>query len=572
VSQNSEQTFGEDESGALLPFTIIIFLLVFAAAGMGADFMRHEMYRANLQNALDRGVLAATAFSQEEDPTNVVTEFVQQSPRWNGTGELPQITITQDPPAGDWFNSELTERSLTANASVGFRTHFLRLVGIPTLDVNVRAASAQTRKFVEIVMVLDISASMDGLDNVTNQAKIYGMREAAKNFVNSVVTSETRELTSVTLVPFGGTVNSGDFTDYMSLNESDIPSWMASSPTGVSYCPEFEASDFAAGNEEILNLGRGFDISNHFKYYGNTGPNTQEVRWAWCPESNAGIVAMTNEPNEITARIDSMPLYDGTGIDVALKWGLFSLSPESRPAIQNMVSDGIVPSEFGGRPLDFNDDDVEKYMVFLTDGGITEQFQVIDELWDGTVNDLATRDIFQNDTQRTRVLDHITSVVGAEGLLADYWSAPDTTYHSGIFNRVLPRLNKVDDFEGTVRARTNNNVSRIRGAREERWDIETALEHTTQLCDFMSADRGDGQENVRVFTIGFNIAGLDFATYDPDTQLSDLTNPENNLQRSAYVLNYCATSTSDRYLADGASLDEAFDGIASQINSLRLTN
>ena len=51
--------FLPDISGGITAFTAMIFSFMLLAFGMGVDFMRHETLRAELQNAVDRGLLAA---------------------------------------------------------------------------------------------------------------------------------------------------------------------------------------------------------------------------------------------------------------------------------------------------------------------------------------------------------------------------------------------------------------------------------------------------------------------------------------------------------------------------------
>ncbi|MEO1324928.1 MAG: hypothetical protein AAFV59_18200, partial [Pseudomonadota bacterium] len=462
---------------------------------------------------------------------------------------------------------------IEADANVAFGTHFLRYIGIPTLSTRVRAEAIQTRRFVEVVMALDISASMDGLDAVTGTAKLIEMRAAAKDFVSKILTSETLDVTSVTLVPFGGTVNPGDFSSYISMDASRLPTWPATSPIGHSLCPEFERSDFTGSDIDAIDFTRNYTISQQFKRWNNfPGPHTGEVRWGWCPEPDAGIVAHTNVLGDIETRIDSMGLYDGTGIDMALKWSLFALSPESRSLVNTMISDGIVDNNFAGRPMDYGDDGVEKYIVFLTDGGITEQKKFVDELWDGTVEDLEDSDIFASDADRDSAISHIESVVGEDGRLADYWSAPNEEYKNNVIvdDEIWDNIMHSRGGNVTYDAATTSNV-RLTNTQVNRWSMREALEHATELCDYMRAPAADGNERIRVFTIGFNINGWD-ESYEPFTSLDDDGFAHgNNLHRSAYVLNHCPTNPADLYLVNSDSLGGAFDDIAAQINSLRLT-
>ncbi|MEM9780050.1 MAG: Tad domain-containing protein, partial [Pseudomonadota bacterium] len=71
--------FEEDERGSVLAFVVVMFVFMILAAGMAVDFIRHETARADLQNALDRGVLAAAAFNQQ---------YIDQIGDVSGDGDL----------------------------------------------------------------------------------------------------------------------------------------------------------------------------------------------------------------------------------------------------------------------------------------------------------------------------------------------------------------------------------------------------------------------------------------------------------------------------------------------------
>ncbi|MEL6775477.1 MAG: Tad domain-containing protein, partial [Pseudomonadota bacterium] len=60
MHQDSQKSFLKDESGALVLFVLALLLFTMLFAGMAVDYIRHENARADLQNALDRGILAAT--------------------------------------------------------------------------------------------------------------------------------------------------------------------------------------------------------------------------------------------------------------------------------------------------------------------------------------------------------------------------------------------------------------------------------------------------------------------------------------------------------------------------------
>ncbi|MEM6635434.1 MAG: pilus assembly protein TadG-related protein [Pseudomonadota bacterium] len=559
--------FVKEEDGSLLVFSVFVFLMFLAAAGMGVDYMRHELYRAELQNALDRGLLAATAFSQDEDPVVVVNEFIANSAKWNGVSGAPIVNVVRFPDDETWFDEGVAERTIAATAEVKFDTHFLHLMGIRDMGVQVASNATQSRKSVEVAIVLDISLSMDGNDSATGTSKYYGMQTAANDFIERILNAETEEATSITLVPFAGTVNAGDFQPYMNLDADNLPSWINEDLAGFPVCPEFDSADFDSGSVADIDFDSAMTIQPWFKMYGRFPGNTGMVRWGNCPESDGGIVAYSNNIEELQGAINTLPMYGGTGIDMAMKWALFALSPNARSIADELIEDGEVETEFEGWPRDFGDSGAEKYIVFLTDGEITNLSSLKDDMISGTVADLEERDGFASEDDKAAVIAHMTSAVGEDGLLADYWASPNDEFYLGIPNYSIDRKNIVRN-SGNVTVDPAHATTYIKGAQLSRWSSAQALQHVENVCGFMKAQSENGGPNVRVFTIGFNIAGLD----DPDFTAPASAAETTNDTRAAFVLDYCATYDDDRYLATSDTLSDAFSDIAAKINTLRLTN
>jgi Flp pilus assembly protein TadG len=54
------RSFSQDECGGITIFVLILSVMLLVVGGMAVDYQRYELARADLQDALDRGVLAAT--------------------------------------------------------------------------------------------------------------------------------------------------------------------------------------------------------------------------------------------------------------------------------------------------------------------------------------------------------------------------------------------------------------------------------------------------------------------------------------------------------------------------------
>lgn len=349
--------FRKDEEGALTAFAVVMFLMMIVGAGMATDFMRHETYRAELQNALDRGVLAAAAFSQDITAKTTVEEYVFSSV--NHTAGTPTVVVQTPIP-----DNNLISRKVTATAEYEFSTSFLRIIGIPTMKVIAKGTAEQKRQNVEISMVLDISPSMD--DN----GKLAAMKQAASTFVDTVLAGDFAEYTSVTVVPYGGHASAGP-TLFKHYATTQLHSY--------SYCLDFAQSEFttlAMSPTTIRGHMPHFNYGAIHLYPAGTG-------WGWCPTAGSEIIPFSNTPGPLKTAINGLGMHEATGIQNGLKWGLGLLDPTSAPVVTKLIDDDkIVSGDFRGRPGAYTDANTVKFVVLMTDGAITLQKRLESDKYD----------------------------------------------------------------------------------------------------------------------------------------------------------------------------------------------
>ena len=109
----------KDERGALTPLMLVLFIGMILITGISLDLIRQETERSDLQDALDRGVLAATAITQTVDAELTINDYLMKRPFSTGT-------LTVDVVSQGTGNSRL----ITADANYKMSTIFLRMTGL----------------------------------------------------------------------------------------------------------------------------------------------------------------------------------------------------------------------------------------------------------------------------------------------------------------------------------------------------------------------------------------------------------------------------------------------------------
>lgn len=341
--------FVADRSGnvaIIIAFALIPMIIV---AGGATDIARHEAYRVQLQDGVDRAVLAAASLTQTRSIPQTVEDYLQMLPY------IKEVKL-------DISHRTLTnERQVSVTAQYDMKTAFLPLIGIDSIGLVASATAVERRKNIEISLMLDISGSMRFREPSNAPTRISLLRPAARNFIDALVTPATAAYTSVSIVPYAGSVNPGAMVfDYLNIRRQH----------DYSSCPDFALNDYGVGMIP-------FNQRSQVPHFTNShqGVNEPGLEWSWCPHEATAITYLSNNANVLKAKIDGMRMHDGTGTAIAMNWGMLLLEPSVRPMMRQASTAGMIPAQFANRPSDFNDPDTLKVIVLMTDGDITQQYR-----------------------------------------------------------------------------------------------------------------------------------------------------------------------------------------------------
>lgn len=535
--------FCRKQDGTVTLFGVIMFILMVGIGGIAIDVMRFETQRVQLQNTLDRAVLAAAALNQTLTPEDVVRDYFAHS-------GLENYRLRVDADEGLGF------RTVSVAAEMEVDTTFLDLFGVRTLTTPAVGQAEESVQNIEIVLALDISNSMDHLD-ATGTRKIESLQSAATRFVDRVLASNDtvndEMFVSVSLVPYSALVNVGQPLSV---------AFNADLQHTYSYCTYFAPEQFQrtsfGGSDQLLHMGN-FDLQNWYNFGGHQQP--------WCdPATHAQITPWATDSAALQAEINSYVPYGNTAIDQGIRWAVALLDPSARTILTDLQSSGAtdipIHGDLVGRPFDYNSEGTMKVIILMTDGTNSGQYDLIEPFHSGgpsTVLYHAEDDrysMYLEDTDEYWVPfpasnDSTTwnnrygyfsedPYKGAESYpltwdyLFDTYTAREIAFHFfwaarrsrdwDYYN--LLRYDSLEDLSG----RTNSNsVATLANAR------------TTQMCDLANAS------GVVIFTVAFEAP----------------TDGQN-------LMRICATSDSHYYTAEGLEVDDAFASIANTINQLRL--
>jgi Flp pilus assembly protein TadG len=359
-------------SGNIAIAAALVVPVLLALTGGAIDIGRHVALRAELTNAVESAVLAAAKFQNASDLEELVEGYVASNLSQEGR-RLANMETTVE------ATLALNKRVVKVSARGDMETFFLGMAGMHTLPVAASAEAQVSRSNIEIALVLDISSSMKG-------QRVVQLRTAATNFINMIFDANDAATTSMSIVPFGGTVNIGpDLFYYLAggrvapILDPSATVYTTSTPGGIANnrfrfstgdnCVEYTLDDF---DDSLIPEASRSQVP-HFWAFTDFHP--------WCPHSTSRIFLNSNNRQALIGVINAMSLSDGTGMDVGALWGAKALSPHWR---------GRLGGDFPDRPSDYDDEDTLKVVVLMTDGAITGQQRIKDHTHTSTHSNKAT--------------------------------------------------------------------------------------------------------------------------------------------------------------------------------------
>lgn len=496
--------FRKDENGGILAFYVVMFITMMIGGGMAIDFMRHEIEREAIQDALDRGVLAAAANAKASGATSA-DEITAAETAAVATVRSYIETAGFDPDThGVTVTPDITPFSQRVDADADFNvdTFFLSLTGIDSLGGAAAAGAAVSVNQIEISLVVDISGSMEG-------TKMDNLHTAATTFVTDMLSGDKPDYTTISLVPFSGQTSA---TPEM-MTTYNYNSWH-----NYSNCVDFSASDYTSAS---LSTTASLSQTQHFAPEWIANQNSD-----WCPRSDISILPFSNDKTELTNAIADLRATGMTAGQIGMKWGVTLLDESSQPLVTNLIAQNLVDPVFAGRPAAADDEDTLKFVIMMTDGNNTSQYNVKE-------NRYKTYEVILDSSKGIGVSPNYNApmyVIQANGddwgdweeatgqRNADYWNAqdPNNNYVPWSFSHLYQRVSPTQE--------------------------------DTRLQNICTAAKNEG---IVIFTIGYDIS----------------------VNSNAYTqMRSCATTVGHFYNVETTDLSEAFSSIQQAIEKLKLVN
>jgi hypothetical protein len=579
--------------------------------------------RVKLQGTLDRAVLAATAFDGDDvtaqDKKDIVIEYFTKA----GLVEYLDMDSL-------YIGSAETfdQGTVTARARANVPTIFMDAVGIDFLAAPANVAATIGQRPIEIVLVLDVSGSMNDPAG-GGKSRIEALQDSAEDFVKAVLENpdnaeEAQKLTTIAIVPYSWNVNMGtDITKYYGkeagwINGTDVDTGCIAflgNPTVIG-APTMDVSDYGPESTENWSVSQkrwhahwltaemdptlpwprtpySDSYSTRFDRNGNEISSVSNSALDCMTNQNQRGLGFTNDPDTLDAAIERLVASGSTSMDVGMKWANHLINPSFRPVMNQIIgngefvaADGTAAEDFRDRPLDY-DVKVDKYIVLMTDGDNNAAYTLKDgyrvgmsPIWVGTSSSTTRYSIFDparaaagqpayyvpknSSSTRWRTTPYGNSPVNLTWKVL--WERETVSY---VAYEIYAKWLNAKNSSKSIGSYFNDLYDDVRG------DYNNDNVGVVDTSISLIQRAGWTSKDIRLQAacdVHDGIRSVKVFTIAFRDDISDEGVPFENWHRGEKSLYNCATTPSFYYPAeDEAALGAAFAAIAGEINKLRLT-
>lgn len=547
--------FKRSEDGTLAIFALFLFMLMIMMGGVAVDLMRYESTRTSLQYTLDRATLAAASLSQSLDSEEVVRDYFAKAGLSNF---LTGVNVSEG----------INYREVVADARAETDPKFVHLIGIDNLEAPGHSKAEQRMNNVEIVLVLDVSGSMGSNNRLVN------LKAAAKEFVQTVLSSDAENRISISLVPFSENVNlplalrqkyNATAVPYgtgkvnyncLQLPDSTYSQTGISRTTPIPMIPVMDSTGSTNRINGYVNMTDstyGRPNSGNFSCTARSGVNT--------------LVLPSQDIAALKTRIDNLQDDGTTSINIGMKWGMAMLDPGTKSIFEELAAAGQMHTRLAVRPYEFTDPESMKVIVLMTDGENTAADLVSDTYKQGT------SPIFKSPNDGYYSIRFTTGRPGSAGT-REYWVPHRSEWRTKAWTN------------------TSDTGTAIPVPWEEVWDNAKLTWVAWQLFA-RAIGTNDSQRNSQYTYWYAQFSGSTYiapgqmytrtSVSTMNTQLQTICNLAKANGVTVYgiafeaptagrtAISNCATSSAHYFNASGLQIKSAFNTIANNISHLRLT-
>lgn len=345
--------FITDRRGGVAMIVGLSIMVLAAAMGVAIDSARGYTAKSKLQGAVDAAALAgAKAYLQNQETASAEARMFFDA---NYANDFMDGRLTD-------FDAAIDENSenMVVQATVSIPTTFMQVFGIDEIALDSEAEVSAVHTNLELALVVDVTGSMNWLDS-NGDVKIDSLQTAGLTLLNAIYGEGTTSLPGVhiSLVPYRAAVNVGDRQSW--LRDYNASAFQPDSWRGcvLARSAPDDQNDDPPDSTSHRFYPYLWETGTAWNYWPPVTFDASGPNW-FCPINE--ITSLTDQRATIEAGINALDARSGGGTQTStgLVWGWRTISPRWKGRWH-----GPTPNDM---PLDYDDPDLVKAVVFMTDG------------------------------------------------------------------------------------------------------------------------------------------------------------------------------------------------------------
>ncbi len=338
--------FNRSNSGSVAVIFAVSIMVLMGTTALAVDASRAYTVSMRVTSILDAAALAGAKLLTNESATDAqITAAAGAYFELHASKKtLPGLSLT-----GFKVTIDRANTKVKTDVDVGLLTTFANVMGVGSFTFHRTSEVAMKIKKMEIAMVLDITGSMN--DN----GKLPAMKLAASDMIDNLMqNSPSESAVRIAVAPFSASVNAGALANKVSSSP-------AVTSCGYTFyfgykCTTSVGADVDTCVIERSNSRAATDDAPTGSDILPAVPSTPYGNYN-CPNATVVPLLGKSSAGTIKSTINGYSASGATAGHIGAAWGWYLISPKWA---------GVLPGS--SAPAAYNDANVTKYVIFLTDG------------------------------------------------------------------------------------------------------------------------------------------------------------------------------------------------------------
>jgi Flp pilus assembly protein TadG len=314
--------WSDQRANVAVLFGLLLVPLV-SVVGMAVDYSRAINARTAMQAALDSAALMISKDSSSLTPSEIAPRAQAYFNAMLKRPDLANISVTASYTASTGSGSKIE-----MSASGRMATDFMKVVGFPNMDLNVKSTTMWGNTRIRVALALDVTGSM------ASDGKMPAMKAAAKKLIDQLsANAKSPEDLYISMIPFSTHINVGaskyqqtwlDWNDWEETNGDCSGGGDKSRTKCLSKGNVWTPNNHSKWNGCITDREEEYDVKKTPPVTVNVATLFQPDQFSPCPVE---LVPLSYDWAKIKASIDQLSPGGPTNQPVGMAWGWLSLMP-----------------------------------------------------------------------------------------------------------------------------------------------------------------------------------------------------------------------------------------------------